>query len=104
MIAVLYRWKLKPGAESEFRAAWAEATDAFRALGGHGSVLFDADDGSVAAIARWPDLATRDAASGRVDPALTARMGDAVAQRFDPLVMTAIDERWAPYPMARADA
>jgi quinol monooxygenase YgiN len=58
MFAVLYRWKLKPGHEDSFRAAWSAATEAIRAhYGTSGSRLHRADDGTFVAYAVWPDRA-----------------------------------------------
>ena len=58
MFAVLYRWKLKPGREEDFRGAWAKATTAIRArYGTSGSRLHRADDGTLVAYAVWPDRA-----------------------------------------------
>ncbi len=55
MFAVIYRWCLKPGTESQFAAAWAERTRAIRNHdGGLGSRLHRADDGWLVAYAQWP--------------------------------------------------
>ena len=62
MFAVMYRWRLKPGTESEFVAAWADRTRAIlETEGGLGSRLHRADDGSIVAYAQWPSRAAWEA-------------------------------------------
>ena len=56
MFVVLYRWRIKPGQEEQFRAAWARATEKITArYGALGSRLHQVDDGSWLAYAQWPD-------------------------------------------------
>ena len=53
--AVLYRWKLKPGSEDAFRAAWRAMTEAIATRSGTGgSRLHRTDDGHFVAYAVWP--------------------------------------------------
>ena len=104
MIVVYYRWRIRPDREQDFRAAWAEATDLLRAHGSGGSTLFRAPDGSLAALARWPDVETRRAAFAAVPPDVIGRMAGAVAEKLDEQVLTAVDIRWAPFPDAAGDA
>lgn len=62
MFAVIYRWRLKPGTESQFAVAWAERTRAIRSHdGGLGSRLHRADDGWLVAYAQWPSRAAWEA-------------------------------------------
>lgn len=65
MFVVIYRWKIKPGREVEFRSAWSKATRAiaFR-YGALGSRLHQADDGSWLAYAQWPSRARWEAMRG----------------------------------------
>lgn len=61
---VLYRWRLVPGREGDFEAAWAEMTDLIRArCGGLGSRLHRAADGTFVAYAQWPSRAAWEGAS-----------------------------------------
>ena len=61
MFAVVYRWRLHPGAEDSFVEGWQRVTRAIHATcGSYGSRLHRADDGTWVAYARWPDAATRD--------------------------------------------
>ena len=96
--AVLYRWRLVPGREESFRAAWARATESIRALrGGLGSCLHRADDGSFWAYAQWPDRkAWEEFQAGPTiqgDDAETMR--DGIAERFDPIPLLVIEDRIA---------
>ena len=55
MFIAIYRWKLKPGKEEQFRAAWSKVTLAIREnCGSLGSRLHKAEDGTWAAYAQWP--------------------------------------------------
>lgn len=56
MLVVLYKWKLKAGAEETFRKAWSEVTLAIKAhKGGLGSRLHRLEDGTWMAYAQWPN-------------------------------------------------
>jgi hypothetical protein len=83
MIAILYQWRLMPGKELQFRDAWTVITAELKKQGALGSALFAAQDGSVFAIARWPDLETRQASSARIaDPENYALMIEAIAEQL----------------------
>jgi len=54
--AVIYRWRVDPSKEDQFRKAWEEITRAIRDFdGGLGSRLHKASDGTWLAYAQWPD-------------------------------------------------
>ena len=58
---VFHHWKVKPGREADFVAAWAEVTeDAKTRCGALGATLYRCDDGTYAAHARWPDKTSRE--------------------------------------------
>jgi len=81
--AVLYRWRLVPGREASFEAAWARMTERIAAdAGGLGSRLHRAADGTWAAYAQWPDRAAWEAMALDDAEAATLRrtMADAVAE------------------------
>ena len=83
MIAVLYQWRLVPGKEQQFADAWMAVTAHLKEQGSLGSALFDGPDGTVFAIARWPDLATRHASSAqKAHPSLYATMTGAIAEEL----------------------
>jgi quinol monooxygenase YgiN len=94
--AVVYRWRLVEGRERDFELAWARLTERLRAeRGGLGSCLHRAEDGSFVAYARWPDRATwqRSRDAGAVDAAAAGRMGEAIAETFEPLLLDLLDDR-----------
>ena len=62
--AVLYRWRIKAGAEDDFIRAWSVATTAFRTIGALGSRLHRTDDGEFIAYAEWPSREAWEAARG----------------------------------------
>ena len=83
MIAILYQWRLVPGKEAQFTAAWTAITHQLKTQGALGSALFDGADSTVFAIARWPDIDTRKASSARLaDPENYALMVDAIADEY----------------------
>ncbi len=75
MKAYLYRWRLHADRESDFVAAWSEATRVLRELGSFGLRLHRGDDGWWYGYAQWPDATTRARAFARTD-------GDAVYERM----------------------
>ncbi len=96
MFALVYRWRLHPGREESFAAAWAEMTETIRSdCGSFGSRLHRSDDGTWAAYAVWPDAATFDACSPD-NPTAGAAMAAAVQENFEPLRLTVTDDRLAP--------
>ena len=60
MIIYLYRWKLKPGKEEQFKKAWSYVTDQLREKSGSlGSRLHLGDDGLWYGYAQWPSAEQR---------------------------------------------
>lgn len=59
MFAAIYRWKVKAGFEEQFERGWTLGTERIaEELGGWGSRLHRAADGTYFAYAEWPDEAT----------------------------------------------
>lgn len=88
MIAIIYQWRLVPGKEKQFAVAWTAITKLLKEQGSRGSALFDGPDGTVFALARWPDIKTRQASSAqRADPELYAKMIDAIAEELQEHVL-----------------
>lgn len=88
--AVLYRWRLTPGREEEFQVAWERLTRGIREQrGGLGSRLHRGTDGIWWAYAQWPseDRWRAAQALGPVDAESSARMGEAILERFEPIVL-----------------
>lgn len=101
-IAVIYRWRILPGREAEFAAAWRIVTDAIvAACGSHGSCLHQDSEGIFVAYARWQSEAARQAcfanqltaASTSADvTAARARMRAAIAEALPEQVLNVYDD------------
>ena len=63
MFVAVYWWRIKPGQEERFRAAWRHGTELIQdRYGSLGSRLHRAQDGRFVGTAEWPDEATWQAA------------------------------------------
>lgn len=59
MFVAVYAWRVKPGLEDQFRAAWRKGTQHItRIYGSFGSRLHRAEDGRFYGYAEWPDEKT----------------------------------------------
>ncbi len=93
--AILLHWRLKPGREGIFAAAWDVVTRAMLAHGSYGSALFEASDGTYYALARWPDAQARAAAmSDEVLDAAHRAMADAIAETLPSVALTERINHW----------
>lgn len=87
MFIVVYRWRIHPGCEAEFRAAWEELSAQYIQLRGQRDAkLTEGEDGVWVGKAIWPDrddyiLALE---RGVTDARVANRMNAAVAERLDP--------------------
>ena len=102
-LSVLYRFRVRPGQEAAFRAAWADLTRAIRdTRGGLGSRLHHVDGDLWAAYAQWPDRAAWEAAMAApsADPAASAAMGAAMLESLEPLLLTPTDDLLQPVTIA----
>lgn len=98
MFVALYRWRLKPGKEEQFREAWSQVTLAIRErCGSLGSRLHRCEDGSWVAYAQWPskDLWEKDCALGEAAVAARQRMRESVEERLPTLLLTVRDDHLA---------
>jgi len=92
MLAVIYRWRPKPGLEAQFADGWARVTRAiYENCGSYGSRLHRVEDGTWLAYARWPDKATRDACDHQEREGQRL-MREAVEEDFPDLIMTIRDD------------
>ena len=99
MMATFFHWRLNEGARDAFLASWAMITDALKEHGSLGSTLFEDEDGTVRALARWPDQATRDRAFDRLQmPEAVDAMQAAVAETLLRVDCVEIDNRWTLKP------
>ncbi len=102
MFVAAYWWKVHPGKEEQFRAAWRRGTELIRAkYGSLGSRLHREDGPAGAArfigIAEWPDRATWQAAFDAKmvydEPATRAAFVDAIAAAGDaPLLLLEVTD------------
>ncbi|MCJ7556024.1 MAG: antibiotic biosynthesis monooxygenase [Gammaproteobacteria bacterium] len=89
---VIYRFKIRPGAEDMFRQGWIRMTEAIRdGRGGLGSRLHLSDDGWWLAYAQWPDRQTweRSGEMEAADPAAARMMAESVEERLPPILLEA---------------
>ncbi len=106
MFAVLYRWRVRPGQEENFRDAWHAATEAiYRHKGSLGSRLMQAQDGDFFALAQWPnrDLWLARNNPSQADPTASRRMQDAIEHAYEPVELQVTDDllRGVPYRATR---
>ncbi len=85
MFVAVYWWRVKPGKEAQFRAAWRRGTEHIRRrYGSLGSRLHQDLDGRFVGVAEWPDEATwRRAFEAKMvydDPETRAAFVDAIAE------------------------
>jgi len=105
--AVLYRWKLKPGREKEFRAAWTEGTKTIhKTCASYGARLHEGADGLFWSYARWPSEAVRQICFEKhhfFDMNCFKTMQACIEERFPEVVLTLTDdelaERGAAHPV-----
>ncbi len=96
MFAVLYRFKLAPGTEEAFSAAWRAGTHAIRArYGTSGSRLHRAPEGDLVAYAVWPDRATWEHAQTQpsADPDAMATMRACMVEPTAVTPLEVLDDR-----------
>lgn len=99
MFVAAYWWKVHPGKEDQFRAAWRRGTELIQAkYRSFGSRLHRDDQGRFIGIAEWPDRATWQAAFDAKmvydDPETRAAFVDAIADaaREPMLLMEVTDD------------
>lgn len=85
MFVAVYWWRVHPGKEAQFRAAWRRGTHLIRErYGSYGSRLHRDADGRFVGYAEWPDEATWRAAFDQKmvydEPATRAAFVDAIAE------------------------
>jgi quinol monooxygenase YgiN len=99
MFVVQYRWRLLPGSEDAFRAAWRTMTVAIRARHGtSGSRLHRTDDGELVAYAVWPSRQAWESALAQpsTDPEAGAAMRACVAHSYGAMPLTIVDDLLTP--------
>jgi len=87
---VVYRFRVRPGAEDNFCRGWTRLTKAIRdRRGGLGSRLHRTDDGLWLAYAQWPDRDTWERARRleTADPDAAQIMGETVEESLPPILL-----------------
>lgn len=98
MFVAAYWWKVHPGKEDQFRAAWRRGTALIQAkYGSLGSRLHRDDQGRFIGIAEWPDRATWQAAFDAKmvydEPETRAAFVDAIADTArEPLLLMEVTD------------
>jgi hypothetical protein len=95
---VLYRWKLKSGAEHAFVDAWSRITARLRMSGESlGSRLHHGSDDIWYGYAQWPnEEARRTAFEGLIDHDLATKMKSAIAESMPEVVLECIADQLVP--------
>jgi len=98
--AILYRWRLKPGRETDFRAAWAEGTRLIhQRCKSYGARLHEGEDGVFWSYALWPSEETRKACFSDhewFDLDCFKTMQACIAERFDETRLEMTDDALTP--------
>jgi heme-degrading monooxygenase HmoA len=89
-LAVIYRWRLKAGMETQFIEAWSTITRLLRdQRGSLGSRLHRGPDDIWYGYAQWPTAAARvQAFATPLDVEASALMRSAIAESFDEIQLT----------------
>ena len=95
----LYRWRVLPGAEDAFVAAWSDATRDLLRAGSLGARLHRGDDGLWYGYAQWPDAERREAAFAMpgASPA-AARMRECIAETLPAVALSPVADFLRPLP------
>ena len=94
-VVFVYRWRLKPGFEEQFREGWKRITlEALEEHSSFGSRLHRGENGDWLAYAVWPSKAARDKyfQEGVKDDEAVEMMTSAVEHRYDELHMEVTDD------------
>lgn len=98
MFVAAYWWKVHPGKEDQFRAAWRRGTELIQAkYGSLGSRLHRDEEGRFVGVAEWPDRATwRAAFDAKMvydEPETRAAFVEAIAEAGDgPLLLMEVTD------------
>ena len=96
---VIYRWRLHPGSEDSFIAAWSKVSELLRSeRGSLGSRLHRGPDGIWYSYAQWPSSQVRDDAFslGSVDQQASEQMAQALAERLPDIALESIADFMLP--------
>jgi hypothetical protein len=91
--AVLYRWRLREGAETSFIEGWSRISQLLlRDAGSLGSRLHRGPDGLWYSYAQWPSAQAREQAfaRGSLDPQASRQMREAIAETLPEIVLESV--------------
>jgi heme-degrading monooxygenase HmoA len=93
-LVVLYRWRLHPGSEASFIAAWSRVTESLRSHAGSlGSRLHRGGDGLWYGYAQWPNDEVRQRAFAQpLDPDASAQMRAAITESFPEVLLEPVSD------------
>ncbi len=93
-VAYVYRWRVKPGLESQCESAWAEITKMMcERFGSGGSCLHRAEDGTYVAYARWKSRAHRDESfAATADSEIRRSFRASIEVDFDVMILDVVDD------------
>jgi hypothetical protein len=97
MFAVIYRWRVKPEMDAEFRRCWHVRTEKILAVrGSSGSRLHREPDGTYCAIALWPSREAWDATEPLLpdDAADSLTFSASLVETLPTLTMDVVDDLW----------
>jgi heme-degrading monooxygenase HmoA len=96
---VLYRWRLRPGTETAFVAAWSRVSELLKSeRGSLGSRLHCGSDGLRYSYAQWPTAESRTKAFdlGPIDSEAGAAMDAAIAERLPEIFLEPVSDFLSP--------
>ena len=97
--AVLYRWRVHPGAEDVFIQAWSRISELLLSeRGSLGSRLHRGPEGIWYSYAQWPSSQARDDAFAldSVDPKASEQMAQAIAERLPEMILESVADFMQP--------
>lgn len=95
MIIYLYRWRIYPEKEEQFKKAWSYVTEQLREKSGSlGSRLHLGDDGLWYGYAQWPSVEIREASNLKTDEIIEARrlMKDATMEMLPDIILNPLSD------------
>ena len=94
VFVILYRWRVRPGYEEQFRLGWEALTDWLVKRGSLGSRLHVGNDGVWYSYAMWPSAEIRRAAFAALPGNSDAEqmMAEATAERFQEVALEVVSD------------
>ena len=103
----IYRWRVHPEKDVQFRHAWHRLTWSIREFrGSHGARLLCDETGSYVAIALWPSRESWEATTPPLpdEDELMGLLRESIAESFPPQLLTVADDLWCALPRDGANS